>query len=133
LRRGGASTLISLVESHEFARLGVPDFGERVGATALTWLPLPIPDMGTPDAATRAAWRAHGAALLGALDRGERVLVHCAAGLGRTGMLVARLLAEQGGDADAALAQVRAARPGTVETPTQAEFVRHGQLGGWDR
>jgi protein-tyrosine phosphatase len=52
------------------------------------------------------------------------VLVHCAAGLGRTGTLAALLLVEGGLEPEAAIARVRQARPGTLETADQEAFVR---------
>ncbi|MGL6109298.1 MAG: dual specificity protein phosphatase family protein [Rubrivivax sp.] len=119
----GASTLLSLVEAHEFARLGVPDFADAVARTRLHWLHVPIGDMQVPGAATLAAWDAQRGALRAALQRGDKVLVHCAAGLGRTGMLVARLLVAAGQTPDQAIARVRHARPGTIETSAQAGFV----------
>ena len=129
----GASAVLSLVEPHEFARLGVPDFAQAIAGTPLQWWPVPITDMATPGPATLAAWRAHGPALLQAMNSGQRVLVHCAAGLGRTGMLVAKLLVLHGAGADEAIDQVRRARPGTIETEAQAEWVRHGELAAFDR
>ena len=129
----GAGAVLSLVEPHEFARLGVPDFAQGIASTPLQWWPVPITDMATPGPATLAAWRAHGPALLQAMNSGQRVLVHCAAGLGRTGMLVAKLLVLHGAGADEAIDQVRRARPGTIETEAQAEWVRHGELAAFDR
>ena len=124
----GASAVLSLVEPHEFARLGVPDFAQAIARTPLQWIQVPITDMATPGPASLAAWRAHGPALLRALNSGQRVLVHCAAGLGRTGMLVAKLLVLNGVGAEEAIAPVRRARPGTIETEAQADWVRHGDL-----
>ena len=124
----GASAVLSLIESHEFDRLGVPDFAQAIARTTLQWIQVPITDMATPGPATLAAWRAQGPELLQALNSGQRVLVHCAAGLGRTGMLVAKLLVLNGVRADEAIAQVRRARPGTIETEAQADWVRHGEL-----
>ena len=124
----GASAVLSLVEPHEFARLGVPDFAQAIARTPLQWLQAPITDMATPGAASLAAWHAQGPALLQALNSGQRVLVHCAAGLGRTGMLVAKLLVLHGVSADEAIDQVRRARPGPIETEAQADWVRHGEL-----
>jgi protein-tyrosine phosphatase len=66
--------------------------------------------------------------LRAALLRGDKVLVHCAAGLGRTGMLVARLLVDAGLSPAEAIARVRRARPGTIETRAQADFVASDRL-----
>ncbi len=120
----GATTLLSLVQDYEYAQLGVPDFAAQVARTRLEWLRVPILDFGTPDAATDAAWQAQRGRLRAALDRGDKVLVHCAAGLGRTGTLVARLLVDAGLDPADAIARVRRARSGTIQTSAQAEFVR---------
>jgi atypical dual specificity phosphatase len=54
-----------------------------------------------------------------ALARGDRVVVHCGAGLGRAGTLLAGYFVAQGMTADDAIARVRAARPGSVETLEQ--------------
>jgi ADP-ribosyl-[dinitrogen reductase] hydrolase len=127
LQQWGASAVLSLVQAHEFAALGVSEFERTLAAAGLNWWHVPIADMHTPDAATREAWRLTQPQLLLRLQRGERVLVHCAAGLGRTGMLVGRLLVDHGGlQPDEAIALVRRTRPGTIETEAQAQFVRTG-------
>lgn len=128
IEQWGASTLLSLVETHEFARMGVADFAAAVARTRLTWLHVPIADMRTPGAATLAAWHQQRGTLRAALEHGDKVLVHCAFGLGRTGMLVARLLVDAGVEPGDAINRVRKARPGTIETAAQAAFVRQDQL-----
>lgn len=128
LRDWGASTVLSLVQAHEFARLGVPDFDDAVARAGMTWLHVPVADMSTPDQTTRAAWLAQRGVLREALQRGDKVLVHCAFGLGRTGTMVARLLVDDGLQPDEAIARVRRARPGTVETAAQARFVAEDRV-----
>jgi hypothetical protein len=48
---------------------------------------------------------------------GKRVLVHCAAGINRSGLLSAAALIRSGEDPDDAIATVRAARAGALNNP----------------
>jgi len=122
----GADALLSLVEPAEFARLGVPHLPDVMTQHRIQWLHVPITDMGTPDAAGRAAWAQAGPAIDALLARDGRLAIHCAAGLGRTGTIAAALLVRSGMEPDDAIARVRAARPGTLETAAQEAFVRAG-------
>lgn len=122
----GARAVVSLVETDELAALGVPELGAATRSLGLDWYHLPIPDMHPPGAAFDIAWARHGSAVLDHLRAGERVLVHCAGGLGRSGTLVAKLLVAFGSAPDDAIREVRRARPGAIETAAQADYVASG-------
>jgi len=55
---------------------------------------------------------------------GEAIVIHCRGGLGRTGIVAARLLVEFGEAPEGALFRVRRARAGTVENRLQEGYVR---------
>ncbi len=112
LARQGVSVLINLHErAHDPARLA------RHG---LVEVHLPVADFTPPSPAQvdRGV-----VAITEALAAGRRVAVHCAGGRGRTGTLLACHLVHRGLDPDAAIARVREARPGSVETRAQAAAV----------
>ena len=54
---------------------------------------------------------------------GQRVAVHCLAGLGRTGTMIACYLVHQGHTAREAIEEIRRLRPGSVETVTQEAAI----------
>lgn len=123
-----AAAVVTLMEAHELARVGIAEIGTEVRRRHMEWHHVPIVDVSVPDAAFEAAWPALSARLRSLLARGARVLVHCRGGLGRSGMLVARLLAEDGMDARAAIDAVRTVRPGAIETPAQERWVARGAV-----
>ena len=122
LRLLRVSCLLGLAEPHELAE--ADRLGEELGEAGIEWLQMPVPDFGTPPSET--AWQAAAARIHTRLDRDETVAVHCWGGLGRSGMVAARLLRERGRTPTAALARVRRARPGAVETSEQEAWIAAG-------
>ena len=124
VRDWGAEVVVTLVEPHELVVLEVERMGEAVAARGMRWLHLPIQDVGIPCARWERDWAEAGRSLRDTLRRGGRVFVHCKGGLGRAGTIAARLLVELGEPPEIAIAMVRAARTGAIETGGQEAHVR---------
>ncbi|MCC7200546.1 MAG: ADP-ribosylglycohydrolase family protein [Gammaproteobacteria bacterium] len=127
IREWGASAVVTLIEPQEFRELHVADLPAAVAALQMEWHHLPIRDVDVPDQRFETRWVYAGQRLRERLLAGDRVLVHCRGGLGRAGMVAARLLVELGMSPIAALAAVRSVRPGAVETRAQEQWVMHAR------
>ena len=128
----GATTLVSLMEAHEFPMLNVPGLGDTAERAGLEWHHLPIPDVEVPDDRFEPLWTYTGHVLRGKLRSGEKIVLHCRGGLGRTGMIAARLAIEFGTAPEESLHRVREARRGTVETRAQEAYVLRQRAPGLD-
>lgn len=102
-------TVVCLVEEHEIAER-YPDYltwlRQRCAEGTAVWRP--IHDLHAPDLDDARTLLDD---LVGRIDRGEHLLLHCAAGIGRTGTIAACVLVMLGMDTDEALTHVAAHRP----------------------
>jgi ADP-ribosyl-[dinitrogen reductase] hydrolase len=123
IRDWGAAAVVTLVEPRELVVLRVEHLGEEVLRRRMLWFHLPIIDVSTPDEGFERQWEVAGNELRTLLRSGRDVLVHCRGGLGRAGTIAARLLIELGMEPATAIRQVRAVRPGAIETLEQEKYV----------
>ena len=126
-----AAAVVTLIEPHEFELLEVEGLGEGVMQRGMRWYQLPIRDVSVPDAQFERQWEAAGKELFQILKQGDSIVVHCRGGLGRAGLVVARLLIETGFPADKAIRGVRAARPGAIETKEQENYLLRLPTAPW--
>lgn len=131
IRDWGAEAVLSMTEVEEMRRLGSGGLGRAVEAAGMAWHHLPILDFGGPRGETARLWPLVADEVHGRLDHGGQVLVHCRAGMGRSGMAVLRLLVERGEDPRQALARIRKVRPGAVETAGQRDWAAAGATTPW--
>ncbi|OAI19931.1 phosphatase [Methylomonas koyamae] len=123
----GAKLILTLVEPAELVALKVPQLGHEIKRRSIAWHHLPIADFSVPGKDFEQQWLTQGREIRAMLRNGDDVLVHCKGGLGRAGMIAARLLAELGMHPEEAIHAVRQARKGTIETPAQLAVVRRTQ------
>jgi atypical dual specificity phosphatase len=112
LRQQGIELLVSLSED--------PPRRDWAENASLLVFHDPIPDMEAPsqdqlDRIVSAIGRAH--------ERNMGVAVHCYAGHGRTGTVLAAYLVSKGESSTQAIARVRQLRPGSIETADQEEAI----------
>jgi atypical dual specificity phosphatase len=121
LRSQGIDILLSLSEA--------PPRRDWINEAGLLLVHVPVVDMEAP---TQEQLDHCIATIHKATERRMGVAIHCTAGLGRTGVILACYFVTRAMSAKNALARVRRLRPGSVETDEQADAIaefarRHGK------
>lgn len=120
IRRNEVTRVICLTQMDE-VRERSPDYAAAIEAgVSWTHVSHPVPDFGVPEDGE--AFMALARSVAEGLHAGERVLVHCAAGIGRTGTFAAAVLCELGVPLREARKIVRLAGS-TAETDAQQKFL----------
>ena len=110
--------ILSFQELKEhYGGLNLCDYYRRNGVECLHY---PVQDRGVPGnvksfhSVVEVAWNRL---------KKENILIHCSAGIGRSGMVAAGVLIYGGERPGKAVARVRKVRPGAVKTPEQRDFL----------
>ena len=122
LEESGCDVLVSMLEPDEAAALGLGEeaaLSEKVG---IRFYNHPVPDHSTPT--DRAAAEAFARMLIGELEAGHGVVIHCFAGIGRSATMAATVLILAGYSLQEACDRLSRARCLRVpETPAQLEWL----------
>jgi protein-tyrosine phosphatase len=122
LRRAGVDVVISLLETNEADQLDLVDERQAAEANGIRFISFPIPDRGIPASVQSAISLMSD--LVGALEKGQNVAVHCRQGIGRSGLIAAGVLTIAGASPADAIQAVSSARGLSIpETPDQREWV----------
>ena len=121
-RRAGVDMVVSLLEPEEAAQLVLEDEAAAAASSGVAFRAFPIPDRGVP--ASKEAVANLAAEIIGALEDGRSVAVHCRQGIGRSGLIVGGVLVAAGNEPVTALATIAEARGLEVpETTEQRQWL----------
>ncbi len=121
IQRRGIAQVICLTSLEEI-RGKSPAYARLLSNGAMPWrqVMFPIVDFGVPS--SRQRFLSFVLQIAQSLRAGDYVLLHCAAGIGRTGLVAASVLVALGMSADAAQQTVQAAGS-YAERPEQVELI----------
>jgi protein-tyrosine phosphatase len=125
----GTAALITLLDEFELSTLGVKDLPNKAKQLNIKWRHLPIGSNSLPDQLFEDKWLEVGPLLRQLLQEGKRVVIHCKEGIGRSGLIAARLLIEFGIHPENAINLVRQARPGSLALPSHEDYCHTLEVG----
>lgn len=122
ISRLGIKLVVSLLETNEARILGLDAERELAKALGMGFVSFPIPDMGIPTSVEEFASLSK--MLMKQVNAGVNTLIHCHAGIGRSGLMAAGILLHCDLDPQQAFAHVSEMRGVRVpETPEQKHWL----------
>lgn len=123
LKMQGVTKVLSLLQPNEAIALHLAEEEKLAIQEGLKFENFPIVDHSVPDIN---ALKPLAKRLLDEIQQGEKLVIHCYMGVGRTGVVSCAVLLENGMAAEKAMALVTEKRQLKVpETPEQAKFIEN--------
>ena len=121
-KQAGVAVVVSLLEPDEATELELDGEAAACAANGVEFVSFPIADREVPKSRTEFAERV--SHLVGLLQSGRTVAIHCRQGIGRAGMVAVGILGATGVPIDEAMEVVSAARGRPVpETEAQRQWL----------
>ncbi len=123
LKAQGVAAVVTALSDEELQQAQVEGLGEQVEQLGMQWFQLVIEDDCAPNDNFQLGWKAVSPKLYQLLENNHKVALHCMGGSGRTGLLAAHVLLEQGWALDDIIREVQALRPGAFTKSVQVEYI----------
>ena len=120
LKKRKIDVVVSLLERKELAALQVANLFEIIKKHKLSHYYFPIQDKSVPK--NKVQLRRFLNNLSAEIHKDKKILLHCNAGLGRSG-LIAALICKKLGIVEEPISFIRQYRPGAIETREQEELI----------
>ncbi len=120
--------VVSLVETSELKTLGCDDLIKKIKLNNFLWFHFPITDFDIPAKSSLFELNLLLSNLEKFLKKEKNIVIHCKAGLGRTGTVASLLLVKLGITAKVAIQYIRKYRPGSIDTNEQKNFVLNWKI-----
>lgn len=122
LKSRGVIKVVSLLEQAEQFEVGLGQEASICASAGLAYQSYPIPDRGLPSSIPE--FRSFVRSLYSEICAGQSTVVHCRAGIGRSGLVAASVLVEGGHAVDEAFDMISRSRGVNVpDTDEQRRFV----------
>ena len=114
--------IVSLITKDELKKLDINDFDKTITEYGFEHYSVEIQDLGIPSTNQLGTFKILTNNIIVAIKTEKKVLIHCNAGLGRSG-LFAGILVKEMTDINHPIDYIRKFRKGAIETKEQEEFI----------
>lgn len=124
LSEAGAEAIVTLNSDKELESLGMLSLRQEIRSWNLLSFQFPIDDDAEPEAPFELAYSSAKAELLGLINEGKTIAIHCRGGSGRTGMMAAILLMDLGMSWEEVKPKIQQVRPKALQHPAHLNYLR---------